>query len=259
MIGAGVFTTSAFALADMGTPQRVLAAWLIGGGVAVCRALSYGALAQRITLSGGEYVFLLRAVHAKHTSLIFHLNKAIIYKTCHISSERQRFLNLFDQLMEHTFEYLERVDTPAYASVPVDSDVMFLGTRANKTNIGGLVRHLLLAERHWFESLSSADDGVTIPLPGNSSLLEGVGDGQPLVETCRSAYARCRPLLEKLTEIELNKRVSFVDRHYTVMALLWTVLGHHNFYRGQVDLVMRQENIQPPEYMEWPEVARVLG
>ena len=63
MIGAGVFTTSGFALADLGTPQRVLAAWLIGGGVAVCGALSYGALAQRITLSGGEYVFLSRAVH----------------------------------------------------------------------------------------------------------------------------------------------------------------------------------------------------
>ena len=63
MIGAGVFTTSGFALADVGTPQRVLAAWLIGGGVAVCGALSYGALARRITLSGGEYVFLSRVIH----------------------------------------------------------------------------------------------------------------------------------------------------------------------------------------------------
>lgn len=63
MIGAGVFTTSGFALADVGTPQRVLAAWLIGGGVAVCGALSYGALAQCITLSGGEYVFLSRVIH----------------------------------------------------------------------------------------------------------------------------------------------------------------------------------------------------
>ncbi len=63
MIGAGVFTTSGFALADVGTPQRVLAAWLISGGIAVCGALSYGALAQRITLSGGEYVFLSRVIH----------------------------------------------------------------------------------------------------------------------------------------------------------------------------------------------------
>lgn len=63
MIGAGVFTTSGFALADLGTPGRVMLAWLVGGGVALCGALSYGALARRMTESGGEYLFLSRAIH----------------------------------------------------------------------------------------------------------------------------------------------------------------------------------------------------
>jgi APA family basic amino acid/polyamine antiporter len=63
MIGAGVFTTSGFALADLGSPHRVMLAWLIGGLVALCGALSYGGLAKRITESGGEYVFLARLVH----------------------------------------------------------------------------------------------------------------------------------------------------------------------------------------------------
>lgn len=63
MIGAGVFTTSGFALGDLGTPGRVLWAWAIGGGVALCGALSYGALARHMTESGGEYLFLSRAIH----------------------------------------------------------------------------------------------------------------------------------------------------------------------------------------------------
>jgi APA family basic amino acid/polyamine antiporter len=63
MIGAGVFTTSGFALGDLGTPGRVMLAWLVGGGVALCGALSYGALARRMTESGGEYLFLSRAIH----------------------------------------------------------------------------------------------------------------------------------------------------------------------------------------------------
>ena len=63
MIGAGIFTTSGFALADLGTPGRVMLAWLIGGCVAICGALSYGALARRLTESGGEYLFLSRAIH----------------------------------------------------------------------------------------------------------------------------------------------------------------------------------------------------
>jgi APA family basic amino acid/polyamine antiporter len=63
MIGAGVFTTSGFALGDLGTPGRVMLAWLVGGGVALCGAVSYGALARRMTESGGEYLFLSRAIH----------------------------------------------------------------------------------------------------------------------------------------------------------------------------------------------------
>jgi APA family basic amino acid/polyamine antiporter len=63
MIGAGVFTTSGFALADLGRPETVLLAWGVGGLMALCGALSYGALARRIPESGGEYTFLSRTVH----------------------------------------------------------------------------------------------------------------------------------------------------------------------------------------------------
>lgn len=63
MIGTGVFTTSGFLLADLGSPWRVLLAWLVGGVVAGCGALSYGALARHIPESGGEYLFLSRALH----------------------------------------------------------------------------------------------------------------------------------------------------------------------------------------------------
>lgn len=63
MVGAGVFTTSGFALADLGEPRWVLLAWLVGGGIALCGALSYGGLAARIPRSGGEYTFLSEALH----------------------------------------------------------------------------------------------------------------------------------------------------------------------------------------------------
>ena len=38
MIGAGVFTTSGFALADLHTPERVMLAWLCGGILAMAGA-----------------------------------------------------------------------------------------------------------------------------------------------------------------------------------------------------------------------------
>ena len=63
MVGAGLFTTSGFALADLGSPGRVLAAWVVGGAIAVLGALCYGALAAHLQESGGEYLFLSRTVH----------------------------------------------------------------------------------------------------------------------------------------------------------------------------------------------------
>ncbi len=63
MIGAGVFTTSGFALADLGSRSVVLLAWAVGGAIALCGALSYTALAARVPGNGGEYLYLSRRIH----------------------------------------------------------------------------------------------------------------------------------------------------------------------------------------------------
>ena len=62
-IGAGVYTTSGFALADLGSRNWVMAAWVVGGFIALCGAISYGMLARRLTESGGEYLYLSRSLH----------------------------------------------------------------------------------------------------------------------------------------------------------------------------------------------------
>lgn len=63
MIGVGVFTTSGFALADLGSRSLVLAAWAVGGVLALCGTACYGAMARAMPQSGGEYHFLARMVH----------------------------------------------------------------------------------------------------------------------------------------------------------------------------------------------------
>lgn len=63
MVGAGVFTTSGFAVADLKEPGWVMLAWCIGGGIAICGAISYGHLSRLLIDNGGEYLFLSRFVH----------------------------------------------------------------------------------------------------------------------------------------------------------------------------------------------------
>ena len=63
MIGAGVFTSSGHSLGALGNPGRVMLAWWLCGVWAIAGAIAYGALARRLPLSGGEYLFLSRLVH----------------------------------------------------------------------------------------------------------------------------------------------------------------------------------------------------
>ncbi len=63
MIGSGVFTTSGFSVASLRSPAWVMVAWLIGGMIAICGALSYGMLARLMPQSGGEYLYLSRTIH----------------------------------------------------------------------------------------------------------------------------------------------------------------------------------------------------
>ncbi|MEE2031991.1 DinB family protein [Rhodococcus chondri] len=174
-------------------------------------------------------------------------------------SERDRFLSLFDQIVEQTIAFAELVDDASYTAVPIDTPELFLGTRVDKITIGGLLRHLILAEAHWFEQVRQASPGAAIPFPGNAAALEEIPDGVPLLERYRRDYTNGRAQLRTLTEEDLAKEVSFAGRRYTVMGFLWTVLGHHSFHLGQIDLLMRQQGIEPPEYMEWPENRLIIG
>ncbi|MEW6720955.1 MAG: amino acid permease [Thermodesulfobacteriota bacterium] len=63
MIGAGIFTTSGLLMGDLGDPILMLSLWAVGGVIALCGALSYGALGAAMPHAGGEYAFLSRLYH----------------------------------------------------------------------------------------------------------------------------------------------------------------------------------------------------
>ena len=62
-IGTGVFTTSGFALADLGSPLWVLLAWMVGGIYALSGVRIYSDMAISFPHSGGEYAFLRNSLH----------------------------------------------------------------------------------------------------------------------------------------------------------------------------------------------------
>ena len=60
-IGSGIFRTPALVAQKIGDVPLFLLAWVIGGAVAICGALTYAELAAKFPRSGGIYVFLREA------------------------------------------------------------------------------------------------------------------------------------------------------------------------------------------------------
>lgn len=173
--------------------------------------------------------------------------------------EFNRFLSIHEQLYLQTLVLLKDVSEETYNNIPIDNEVMYLGTRVNTINIGGLIRHFVLAEIHWFQAVKEGNNGLIIPKPDNASLLKNIPNGQPLVDKYKEVFSKGFEILKTYTEDDLNKTVSFMGRTYTVMAFLWITFGHHSYHLGQVDMLMRQNGIYPAEYMEWPNTSTLIG
>jgi APA family basic amino acid/polyamine antiporter len=58
MIGAGIFITSGLLLGQLHDPLLLIVLWIVGGGIALCGALSYSELGAIFPRAGGEDVFL---------------------------------------------------------------------------------------------------------------------------------------------------------------------------------------------------------
>jgi APA family basic amino acid/polyamine antiporter len=63
IVGAGIFMNPAVVARSVHTPALMLAAWAVGGAVALAGALVYAELAARLPEVGGQYAYLREAFH----------------------------------------------------------------------------------------------------------------------------------------------------------------------------------------------------
>src|SRR2546430_9332536 len=58
IIGGGIFRTPAAVAERVGSPRLALAAWVVGGAIALVGAFCFGELGRRRPSAGGGYVYL---------------------------------------------------------------------------------------------------------------------------------------------------------------------------------------------------------
>ena len=75
VIGMGIFRTAATSAKDAIDPSVYFSAWLIGGLVALCGALTYAEIGSRFPVTGGYYKVFAQAYHP---SIAFAINCLIL-------------------------------------------------------------------------------------------------------------------------------------------------------------------------------------
>src|SRR5215475_3789799 len=75
VIGMGIFRTSRDAASAALTPTIFFSAWIIGGIIALCGALTYAEIGSRYPVTGGYYKVFS---YAYHPSIAFAINCIIL-------------------------------------------------------------------------------------------------------------------------------------------------------------------------------------
>src|SRR6478672_3718254 len=75
VIGMGIFRNPASVAATSGTSSIFFSLWIVGGFIALCGALTYAEIGQRLPAMGGYYKIFARCYHP---SIGFSVNSIII-------------------------------------------------------------------------------------------------------------------------------------------------------------------------------------
>ncbi|MBA5638684.1 DinB family protein [Duganella sp. LX20W] len=174
-------------------------------------------------------------------------------------NDHERFLSLFNQQVTLSLNTLEQIPAGLWTSIPADSETNYLGQRISRITIAALAGHLMRAEYYWTTTLSKLAPGEEMVPPVGIPMLELADAGQPLVNQYRQVLEHNLNRLRALSPQQLATEFTFIGRRYTVQGFLWAIYAHHSYHYGQIDLLLRQQSYLPPEFLELPELGRLIA
>lgn len=165
-------------------------------------------------------------------------------------TEFDRFLVLFDHLVEITNDWIARTPEDKLDWVPVDNKNVRFGDRVSLVTIKSLYIHTAVGEHHWIRNLRDCADGAVLPVPKDPDLSAQLSAGD-FVARCGNMHRENMQILRDFDERQLKKSVSFVDRQWTVMGFLWAIQAHRAYHLGNIDIYLRQSDTAAPDFFHF--------
>lgn len=167
-----------------------------------------------------------------------------------MNSEQQRFLSLFDALVEANNAWMTKTPKEKWNWVPFDNPNMKFGDRISTITIKSVFIHTIVGEVQWANMLGGVADGAEMKMdpPKIKSLtgeLDAAGD---LVGASMKQHAANMQAFAALNDDQLARNIRWSGRDWTVMGFLWGIYSHRSYHLGNIDIFMREANEPAPDF-----------
>jgi hypothetical protein len=165
-------------------------------------------------------------------------------------TEHQRFLELFEALFVANSKWME--DTPAEKLewVPVDNPNMKFGDRVSKITIKSLYIHTIVGECGWSRMLRDCAEGASLrPDQAEGKVLtEQLDNSRDLLGDSTRLHNTNMERFRAFDQACLDKKIRWMDRDWSVMGFLWGIYSHRSYHLGNIDLLLREADVDAPDF-----------
>ncbi len=165
------------------------------------------------------------------------------------TEEFDRFLLLFDRLVNGTNVWIERTPKDKLEWLPVDNPNVRFGNRVTKVTIKSLFIHIMASEHQWVRSLGDCADNATVPIAPNPELSAKLESGD-FVGGAMKMHGENMRVLGAFTDQQLRKTVRVADSAWSVMDFLWAMYAHRSYHVGNLDIYLRQSDTAAPDFFQ---------
>lgn len=165
-------------------------------------------------------------------------------------TEQQRFLTLFDALVEANNAWMTGTPKDKWNWVPFDNPNMKFGDRISTITIKSVFIHTIVGEVQWAQMLPQVEDGGEMKMNPDKikALTKQLDESDDLIGESMKLHGRNMQFFGGLTQQQLDRNVRWSGRDWTVMGFLWGIYSHRSYHLGNIDIFMRESDEAAPDF-----------
>jgi uncharacterized damage-inducible protein DinB len=172
-----------------------------------------------------------------------------------MSTERDRFLKLFDSLVLSTNSWMDKTPDDKMDWTPVENPNMKFGDRISTITIKSVYIHTIVGETGWAKMLGECENDAVLKAKPNPELTARLSESKDLIGDTMALHTANMSAYASYDAKRLEQDLTWSGREWTVMGFLWGIYCHRAYHLGNIDIYLREADQPAPDFFSnFPQV-----